>query len=528
MSLKAEIETWVAALDAHDQQDYDASLDHFATIAVSSKILFNIGIIHAALGAHDDAIAYFNRSIKLDPYLAISYYQAGVSHFLLGRYDAACVEFDLAYKYLRHNSTVDYTQLGLQFRLCSCEVLFNTALCLLATRREQEGMGMLRKAAMEKQTDDHAVIDEAISDGADGYTVFSVPVGVLFRPPEAKVKNLQTRDYLGKSKLVVASRNSDAFVGFSGVQKLAQLGGLSDLPVSEPPKISISSGPFAEPQKEYIDTPIERPFERRQEPLASSLQRRPTNNTESVTVPSRERLPIVKPLTISRPGSSSSLARSSEASRPPVRTRSRGQGSEPSISESDLIDSYQNDSGMVAPSDTPPINRIEEWAQTSGRGQFQDSDSGYSSVGSKTQPRPSLAVMTDLSPPNRSRMGLSAGPSDGRRGQDLFEDIDGQSQFGGASAVSANMSRIRLKLQYRKTTRGMSIDSYTDLGEIRKQLLHKFQSGPLALRYQDEDGDEIAIEDESDWESAIDAAREFAQGRPEGKLKLYLEDQRGS
>jgi len=32
--------------------------------------------------------------------------------------------------------------------------------------------------------------------------VFSIPVGVVFRPSEAKVKNVRTRDYLGKARLV--------------------------------------------------------------------------------------------------------------------------------------------------------------------------------------------------------------------------------------------------------------------------------------------------------------------------------------
>lgn len=38
-----------------------------------------------------------------------------------------------------------------------------------------------------------------------GYTVFSIPVGVLYRPNAAKVKNLKTKDYLGKARVVLAS-----------------------------------------------------------------------------------------------------------------------------------------------------------------------------------------------------------------------------------------------------------------------------------------------------------------------------------
>lgn len=49
-----------------------------------------------------------------------------------------------------------------------------------------------------------------------GYTVFSIPVGVVYRPNEAKVRNLKTKDYLGKARLVAASDRSNAFTGFAG------------------------------------------------------------------------------------------------------------------------------------------------------------------------------------------------------------------------------------------------------------------------------------------------------------------------
>ena len=49
-----------------------------------------------------------------------------------------------------------------------------------------------------------------------GYTVFSIPVGVVYRPNQAKVKNLKTKDYLGKARLVAASDRNNAFTGFAG------------------------------------------------------------------------------------------------------------------------------------------------------------------------------------------------------------------------------------------------------------------------------------------------------------------------
>lgn len=56
----------------------------------------------------------------------------------------------------------------------------------------------------------------AIANIHQGYTVFSIPVGVVYRPNQAKVKNLKTKDYLGKARLVAASDRANAFTGFAG------------------------------------------------------------------------------------------------------------------------------------------------------------------------------------------------------------------------------------------------------------------------------------------------------------------------
>lgn len=42
---------------------------------------------------------------------------------------------------------------------------------------------------------------------------------MIYRPPEGKLKNVKTKDYLGKAKLVAAVDPEDAFTGFSGAQQ---------------------------------------------------------------------------------------------------------------------------------------------------------------------------------------------------------------------------------------------------------------------------------------------------------------------
>ncbi|CAN8096856.1 unnamed protein product [Discula destructiva] len=216
MSLKQEIETWVTALARYDNNEFDEALGDFEKIADTSKILFNMGVIHATLGEHEKAVDCYQRAIRLDQYLAVAYFQQGVSNFLLGDFEEALANFNDTLLYLRGNAMIDYAQLGLLFKLYSCEVLFNRGLCYIYLQQKEAGLQDLTYAVKEKVVEDHNVIDEAIKEEAEGYTVFSIPVGVVYRPNEAKVRNLKTKDYLGKARLVAASDRSNAFTGFAG------------------------------------------------------------------------------------------------------------------------------------------------------------------------------------------------------------------------------------------------------------------------------------------------------------------------
>ncbi|TGZ82166.1 hypothetical protein EX30DRAFT_340055 [Ascodesmis nigricans] len=237
MSLKQEIETWVEALDYYDSGEYHKALEIFESTADTSKIFFNIGMIHATLGEHESAVEAYTQAVRLDSFLAVAYFQMGVSNFLLGEFQEAMANFNEALLYLRGNTLIDYEQLGLKFKLFSCEVLFNRGLCYIYDQQMELGMKDLEFAAKEKQVEDHNVIDDAIQEQADGYTVFSVGVGVLYRPNESKVRNVKAKDYLGKARLVAASDAQNAFTGFSGAvvkkTELKQTNATDDRPPNE-------------------------------------------------------------------------------------------------------------------------------------------------------------------------------------------------------------------------------------------------------------------------------------------------------
>jgi len=82
MSLKNELLIYQAALQAFDTSNLSLALTHFGKISETSKIQWNMGIILAKMGRHNEAIARFGESITMDQYLVVGWFQRGVSYFV--------------------------------------------------------------------------------------------------------------------------------------------------------------------------------------------------------------------------------------------------------------------------------------------------------------------------------------------------------------------------------------------------------------------------------------------------------------
>jgi len=82
MSLKNELLIYSSALEAFDTSNLSLALTHFGKISETSKIQWNMGIILATMGRHNEAIARFGESILMDQYLVVGWFQRGVSYFV--------------------------------------------------------------------------------------------------------------------------------------------------------------------------------------------------------------------------------------------------------------------------------------------------------------------------------------------------------------------------------------------------------------------------------------------------------------
>ncbi|GJE91523.1 NADPH oxidase regulator NoxR [Phanerochaete sordida] len=540
MSLKAELETWAAALKAYDDGDFDKSLELFSTIADSSRILTNMGLIYATIGEHEAAVEQFLAATQLDQYLAVAYFQCGVSNFLLQRYDLAFRDFDGALLYLRGNENINYEQLGLKFKLYSAEVLFNKGLCKIYMDSPEEGMAIMAEARKEKMTDEHNVIDDAMADRGEGYTVFSIPVGILYRPSEAKLKNAKAKDYLGKAKLVAASDESDAYTTFTGVTRLKQ--GVSpagvrldDVPasgLSRAATVTVTSRPTVpdadrpQPSLQRAKTTINVPADARERIRAATSG--PNSPASNPTSPARgPGESPVRALSPSGPGRSASMRRPGERAPPmPLNNASAPSSSRPSprqdnnVRMTDFYDDYINSYGGPDEPPLPPVpgpapsDRVANWARNNANPPPQRSRS--MAPPSSYSPSSAGGTLRRKTTKRSNRAPRSTYYEEEEEGYASGDYEDGPYE----------MTKIRVKLHYQDDTRGMAIDAQMPFEEFIDRVTSKFGRSfeGLGMKFKDEDGGRVTLRDEMDYELAIETAKESAKGKPEGRLEIWCAD----
>lgn len=546
MSLKAELETWAAALKAYDEEDFEKSLDLFSRIADSSKILTNIGLIYATLGEHEAAVQRFIEATNFDQYLAVAYFQCGVSNFLLARYELAYKDFEEALLYLRGNQAINYEQLGLKFRLFSAEVLFNKGLAQIYMGRAQEGLADMEEARREKATDEHNVIDDAIQERGEGYTVFSIPVGVLYRPSEKKLKNSMQKDYMGKAKLVAASDPNDIFTTFTGSTRLKQgispSGVFIDRPdmesavipsVTRSASVPSSTAPSRQPADGVRLAGVERsrtamnppqsarlassnkgPPPRPPMSAGASIGRSNTNITPSRPSPNATIGGPVRGLSVRRPGNAS--PGNSSPPRAPPKDDAR-------LTEfyDDYLDSYGGDA-PIPPIAQPGPDRIAAWARTNANPNYPLVRSGSRSAPTSQYTPSSYGGGGSL----RRKVTKRNNPRAPSRVQSTYEEEEEGYVSGEYEDGPFELTLIRVKLHYQDDTRGMTLTPDTPFADFMDKVTAKFgkQINGLGLKFKDEDGGKVTLRDESDYELAIETARESAKGKPEGRLELWCMD----
>ena len=552
MSLKQEIETWVAALAAYDNNEFENSLRCFEAISDTSKILFNLGVIHATLGEHAKAVECYQRAVQLDQYLAVAYFQQGVSNFLLGDFEEALANFNDTLLYLRGNRHIDYDQLGLKFKLYSCEVLFNRGLCYIYLQQKDAGLQDLVFAAREKAVLDHDVIDEAIKEQAEGYTVFSIPVGVIYRPNEAKVKNLKKQDYLGKARLVAAyeQQHSDP----RGQAALAAKG-IDDRPGEKlsyaalnmvKPGLSSRSRQQSEPPMKRNLFPPTPPPELERPDVGHAQKRRSTESLSSQFSSVQASRPAAKPLRLEL--GAAAFDQKAQQERQKLGTkRSESERPQPrhGLSESSIRshDSFKRPNHRSQTQNPLPDIHVQpdpvEAHSTTAPIPISSTPSAYSRpISQHTRARSgaySLHHYSIIEEPEAENEGfepsstLSASPP-------LPYEIVSPSKHAPRPRHQRSQSRrthvpamhkIRIKVHAPEDTRYVMASATPNYLELLEQVRVKFSiKSEIRLRIRDDDGDMVTVGDQDDLDLAVMVCKQSAEvERAEmGKMEVWAQE----
>nr|XP_031306907.1 NADPH oxidase activator 1 isoform X8 [Camelus dromedarius] len=264
-SLGDLVRDWHQGAQAVERGDWDCALRLFSGIPEPpARLCFNVGCVHLLAGDPEAALQAFDQAVTKDTCMAVGFFQRGVANFQLERFWEALSDFQLALAQLRDNATIDYTQLGLRFKLQAWEAqpcswpprsvgLEGGALggCLPRSQcsRKRTAFPALWKPPVSQQAA-HEVrfnmaavqcqlglwaeatcsLEKAISQGPDGarddldvalgqvqvraqkqapLQPRQVPGGEVFRPHRRRLEHLEPVDFLGKAKVVACTVPDD-------------------------------------------------------------------------------------------------------------------------------------------------------------------------------------------------------------------------------------------------------------------------------------------------------------------------------
>jgi len=438
----------------------------------------------------------------------------------MGDFEEALANFNETLRYLRGNNNIDYDQLGLKFKLFSCEVLFNRGLCYIYLQQIDQGMQDLSYAAKEKVVPDHDVIDEAIREQAEGYTVFSIPVGIVYRPNEAKVKNLKAKDYLGKARLVAATDRNQTFTGFAGAE-IKKMNGPEAAKDDRPQeKLSFAAN-------NLVKTDIQSRYRQQSEPPLSRNVFPPTPPPES-DKPSR-----------------------SDSEKPKMPSRAESVRAGPKPRPLDLtVAGFDRRSSSNSSSSAPTMSRSRTQSERPerGRGGGRDGNGMQRSntdLGGRARESSYPDDVYDMyGRTSMASTGRTRGAPRGQMIEEEDEDDDGYANSydegdfdmlnprsrGGSARSSAMRSarapppeirKIRVKV-HADDTRYVMVGTAVEFRDFVDQIRLKFGLRQAFKIMMKEDGDMITMADQDDLEMAIDLARENARRRREetGKMEV--------
>ncbi|NXH12794.1 NOXA1 oxidase, partial [Bucco capensis] len=158
----------------------------------------------------------FDKTVEKDNSLAVGFFQRGFVCLQLEMYEEALSDYQMAFSHLRKNPFIDYKQLGLRHILYAWEVLYSTAAAQCRLQQWQEARATLEKAVVWRPEGRTAILALALERVKDHLFLepMQVPLREFFRPRNKEVEQLDSKDFLGKPKVISSIIPDDEYFGF--------------------------------------------------------------------------------------------------------------------------------------------------------------------------------------------------------------------------------------------------------------------------------------------------------------------------
>ncbi|XP_078189062.1 NADPH oxidase activator 1 isoform X14 [Callithrix jacchus] len=211
-SLGDLVRAWHLGAQAVERGDWAGALRLFSGVpAPPARLCFNAGCVHLLAGDAEAALRAFDQAVTKDTCMAVGFFQRGVANFQLARFQEALSDFQLALVQLRGHAAIDYTQLGLRFKLQAWEVLYNVASAQCQLGLWTEAASSLREAISNWPEGSLNGLESAL-DQVQRQSLLplrQVPRGEVFRPHRRHLDHLEPVDFLGKAKVVSSAIPDD-------------------------------------------------------------------------------------------------------------------------------------------------------------------------------------------------------------------------------------------------------------------------------------------------------------------------------
>ncbi|XP_067417535.1 NADPH oxidase activator 1 [Emydura macquarii macquarii] len=225
MAYRDLVRGWHEGILAMEKGDWDSALKIFSSIEEpSSRIHFNIGCVHLLTGNLEGALQAFDKTVIKDNRLAVGFFQRGFVCLQLEMYEEALSDCSMALTHLRQNPFIDYKQLGLRHMLYAWEVLYNTAAVQCRLGQWQEARITLEEAIRQRPEGRTTSLSVALEQVQDHLFLepIHVPLREFFRPRKEEVEQLDSKDFLGKPKVISSVIPNDEYIGFEPLRPQRQ------------------------------------------------------------------------------------------------------------------------------------------------------------------------------------------------------------------------------------------------------------------------------------------------------------------